>query len=84
MEESTQQITSAQRMRIFVTLVTTCVALALLSTALNTALPPLMADLGVSAGVGQWAVSGYACAMAVATPLTAFLSTRFPPRPLFR
>lgn len=83
MEESTQQITSAQRMRIFVTLVTTCVALALLSTALNTALPPLMADLGVSAGVGQWAVSGYACAMAVATPLTAFLSTRFPTRPLY-
>lgn len=70
-------------MRIFVTLVTTCVALALLSTALNTALPPLMADLGVSAGVGQWAVSGYACAMAVATPLTAFLSTRFPTRPLY-
>lgn len=70
-------------MRIFVTLVTTCVALALLSTALNTALPPLMADLGVSAGVGQWAVSGYACAMAVATPLTAFLSTRFPARPLY-
>lgn len=83
MEESTQQITSAQRMRIFVTLVTTCVALALLSTALNTALPPLMADLGVSAGVGQWAVSGYACAMAVATPLTAFFSTRFPTRPLY-
>ncbi|MDD6785516.1 MAG: MFS transporter [Eggerthellales bacterium] len=83
MEESTQQITSAQRMRIFVTLVTTCVALALLSTALNTALPPLMADLGISAGVGQWAVSGYACAMAVATPLTAFLSTRFPTRPLY-
>ena len=83
MEESTQQITSAQRMRIFMTLVTTCVALALLSTALNTALPPLMADLGVSAGVGQWAVSGYACAMAVATPLTAFLSTRFPTRPLY-
>lgn len=83
MEESTQQITSAQRMRIFVTLVTTCVALALLSTALNTALPPLMGDLGVSAGVGQWAVSGYACAMAVATPLTAFLSTRFPTRPLY-
>lgn len=83
MEESTQQITSAQRLRIFVTLVTTCVALALLSTALNTALPPLMADLGVSAGVGQWAVSGYACAMAVATPLTAFLSTRFPTRPLY-
>lgn len=70
-------------MRIFVTLVTTCVALALLSTALNTALPPLMGDLGVSAGVGQWAVSGYACAMAVATPLTAFLSTRFPTRPLY-
>ena len=45
MEESTQQITSAQRMRIFVTLVTTCVALALLSTALNTALPPLIANV---------------------------------------
>ena len=70
-------------MRIFVTLVTTCVGLSLLSTALQTALPSLIASLGVSLSAGQWVTSGYALALAVMTPFTAFLSTRFSTRPLY-
>ena len=77
------EISDSQRRAIFATLVTTCVALALLSTALYTALPPLISDLGVSLSAGQWVTSGYALALAVMTPLTAFLSTRFPTRPLY-
>ena len=71
------------RMCIFVTLVTTCVGLSLLSTELHTALAPLIADLGVSLSTGQWVTSGYAFVLAVTTPLTAYLSTRFPTRPLY-
>ena len=70
-------------MRIFVTLVTTCVGLSLLSTALQTALPSLIASLGVSLSAGQWVTSGYALALAIMTPFTAFLSTRFSTRPLY-
>ena len=74
---------TTQRMPLFLTLVTTCVGLSLLSTALHTALPSLIADFDVSLSVGQWATSGYALTLAATTPLTAFLSMRFPTRPLY-
>lgn len=75
---------SPQRRNItFLVLCSTCVVLTLLSTALNTALPAMAADLDVSAAVCQWVVSGYALALAVIMPLTAFLVTRFKTRRLY-
>ena len=72
-----------QRNVIFVVLCATCTGLALLSTALNTALPSMAADLGVSSAQIQWVVSAYALVLAVAMPLTAYLVTRFPTRRLY-
>ncbi len=83
MQQRLADISHAKRTSIFATLVSACVVLSLLSTALNTALPALIVDLDVSVAVGQWATSGYALALAVATPLTAFLATRFPTRKLY-
>ena len=67
----------------FAVLCSTCVVLTLLSTALNTALPAMAADLGVSSAQCQWVVSGYALALAIVMPLTAFLVTRFKTRRLY-
>ena len=58
-------------------LLVNCIASALLSTALTTALPPIIEDFGVSVSTGQWLTSGYSLAMGIMMPLTAFLITRF-------
>lgn len=55
----------------------------MLATALNTALPPILADFHIGATVGQWLTSGYSLAMAIIMPLTAFLINRFPTKPLY-
>ncbi|MDO4503267.1 MAG: MFS transporter [Coriobacteriia bacterium] len=68
---------------IFANLIATCVALGLMSTAMSTALAPMTADLGVDVSCGQWVTSGYALALAMVMPLTAFLVTRFPSKPLY-
>ena len=55
----------------------------MMSTAMNTTLAPLVGDLGVSVALGQWVTSGYALALAVVMPLTAYLVTRFSSRSLY-
>ncbi len=77
------ELSARRRDVVFANLILTCFALALLSTALNTALPQLTADLGVAASRGQLIVSGYALTLAVFMPLSAFLVTRFPTKPLY-
>ena len=77
------ELSARRRDVVFANLILTCFALALLSTALNTTLPQLTADLGVAASRGQLIVSGYALALAVFMPLSAFLVTRFPTKPLY-
>lgn len=72
-----------RRMLIFINIVITCIASSMLSTALTTALPPIMADLHLDAVTGQWLTSGYSLAMGIMMPLTAFLITRFPTRKLY-
>ncbi len=81
--EAHGKLSAWRRDVVFANLILTCFALALLSTALNTALPQLTADLGVSADRGQLVVSGYALILAVFMPLSAFLVTRFPTKPLY-
>ncbi|MDO4854343.1 MAG: MFS transporter [Coriobacteriia bacterium] len=68
---------------LFANLCATCVILALLATALNTALPAIGLGLGVDDATVQWLVSGYALALAVFMPATGYLATRFPSRPLY-
>lgn len=76
-------LTDKKRSMIFINIVITCIALTMLSTALTTALPAIVIDLGVSVSTGQWLTSGYALAMAIVMPLTAFLITRFPTKKLY-
>lgn len=78
-----EKLSPRRRDVVFANLILTCFALALLSTALNTALPQLTADLGIAADRGQLVVSGYALALAAFMPLSAFLVTRFSTRPLY-
>ncbi len=78
-----QNITDKKRTLIFINIIITCVATSLLSTALTTALPPLIADFNISVTTGQWLTSAYSLVMAIMMPLTAFLITRIPTRKLY-
>lgn len=71
-------LTDRRRALIFVNLVVSGIAASILSTAMTTALPNVVASFGVSTAVGQWVTSGYSLAMSMVMPLTAFLITRFP------
>lgn len=76
-------ISPRTRRLLFVNLILTCIASAFLSTALTTALPPILTEFSIGAETGQWLSSGYSLAMAVMMPMTAFLITRFPARRLY-
>lgn len=52
-------------------------------TALNPALPAIMADLSVDAATVQWLVSAYSLVNAIVIPLSAFLMGRFGTRRVF-
>ena len=52
-------LTNRKRTFIFINLILTCIALTMLSTALTTALPAIVADLQISVTTGQWLTSGY-------------------------
>ncbi len=71
-------MTNTRRALIFVNIIITCVATAFLSTALTSALPPIISEFGISAVTGQWLSSGFSLTTAVITPLSAYLITRFP------
>ena len=77
-----KQLTNRKRNFIFINLVVSGIATSILSTAMTTALPGLVAYFKVSTSVGQWVTSGYSLAMGVIMPLTAFLITRFPTKKL--
>lgn len=79
----TETITNRKRTLIFVNIVISCIATSMLITALNTALPAIIGDLGVDVATGQWLTSGYSLAMGIMTPLTAFLITRFATRRVY-
>lgn len=76
-------LTDKKRTLIFVNIIITCVASSLLSTALTTALPPIIFDLNISVTTGQWLTSAYSLVMAIMMPLTAYLITRIPTRRLY-
>ena len=74
---------SKQRYSIFGVVLGACILCSLLQTAMNTALPAVMAEFGSNAATAQWLTSGYSLAMGVMTPLTAYLIKRYPTRKLF-
>lgn len=76
-------MTDRKRTLIFVNIVISCIATSMLITALNTALPAIIGDLGVDVATGQWLTSGYSLVMGIMTPLTAFLITRFATRRVY-
>ncbi|PJM79867.1 DHA2 family efflux MFS transporter permease subunit [Bifidobacterium scaligerum] len=76
-------LSNRRRALIFVNILLSCIAATIMATALTTALPPIVADLGITMQVGQWLTSGYSLAMGIVMPLTAFLITRFPTKPLY-
>lgn len=76
-------LTDRRRALIFVNLVVSGIATSILSTAMTTALPNVVASFDVSTAVGQWVTSGYSLAMGMVMPLTAFLITRFPTKRLY-
>ena len=74
---------SKQSYSIFGVVLVACILCSLLQTAMNTALPAVMAEFGINAATAQWLTSGYSLAMGVMTPLTAYLIKRCPTRNLF-
>lgn len=52
-------------------------------TAIKTALPTMIEDLGVSPSIGQWTVSGYTLVKGIMVPITAFAMTKFRTRNLY-
>ncbi|MBR1598970.1 MAG: multidrug efflux MFS transporter [Lachnospiraceae bacterium] len=76
-------INPQKRTLIFLNLLIICVATSFLSTALTTALPPIIAEFGIDAARGQWLTSIYSLVMGITMPLTAFLITRFPTKKLY-
>lgn len=76
-------ISPRKRSALFAVIVVTCIASSMQETALSTALPPIITDLGIEASLGQWLTSGYNLAMGIIMPLSAFLVTRVPTRRLY-
>lgn len=72
-----------QRYGIFGVILGACILCSLLQTAMNTAIPAVMAEFGITAATAQWLSSGFSLAMGVMTPLTAYLIKRFSTRRLF-
>lgn len=72
-----------KRRLVFLNVLITCIATTMMSTALATALPPIIADLGISVATAQWLSSGYYLCMGIMVPLSAFLISRFPTRRLY-
>lgn len=52
-------------------------------TTMAVALPPIMEDLGITAGVGAWLTTGFLLTMAVVIPLTGYLLSRFTIRQVY-
>lgn len=68
---------------IFGLLLGSCILGSLVQTALNTALSPIMKELGISAATAQWLGSAYSLAMGIMVLMTAFLIRSCPSRRLF-
>jgi EmrB/QacA subfamily drug resistance transporter len=76
-------ISNRKRTLLFINLIVSGIASSILSTAMTTALPQVIAYFGITTATGQWITSGYSLAMGMVMPLTAFLITKFPTKRLY-
>lgn len=76
-------VSDRKRSLIFINLVVSGIATSVLTTAMTTALPDVVAYFGIETSTGQWITSGYSLAMGIVMPLTAFLITKFPTKKLY-
>jgi len=78
-----KKVTPKRSILIFLNITINSIATSMLATSLTTALPPIMKDLNISVNTGQWLTSGFILFLAVMTPFTAYLITRFKTKPLY-
>ena len=52
---------------VFATILVSCIACSMLSTALNTALPQILVDFKIDSSTGQWLTSIYSLVMGILT-----------------
>jgi len=78
-----KKVSQKKSVLIFLNITINSIATSMLATSLTTALPPIMKDLNISVNVGQWLTSGFILFLAVMTPFTAYLITRFKTKPLY-
>ncbi|OUM64074.1 hypothetical protein PIROE2DRAFT_9239 [Piromyces sp. E2] len=78
-----KKVSSKRRTYMFLNINISCIATSMLGTALTTALPPIMKDLKITVDTGQWLTSGFGLFLAVMTPFTAFLISRFRTKRLY-
>jgi len=78
-----KKVSPRKRTLMFLNLNISCIAVSMLGTALTTALPPIMEDLKISVNTGQWLTSGFILFLAVMTPFTGFLVSRFRTKRLY-
>lgn len=64
-------------------LVVSALIMILNETLLSVALPPIMADFGVTATTAQWLTTGFLLTLAIVIPTTGYLIRRFTSRTLF-
>jgi len=72
-----KKVPNKKRTHIFLNINISCIATSMLGTALTTALPPILKDLHITVDTGQWLTSGFGLFLAIMTPFTAFLISRF-------
>jgi len=78
-----KKVFGKKRTLMFLNLNISCIATSMLGTALTTSLPPILRDLKVSVDTGQWLTSGFGLFLAIMTPFTGYLISRFKTKRLY-
>ncbi|KAL6590557.1 MFS general substrate transporter [Neocallimastix sp. 'constans'] len=78
-----KKVSDRKRTLIFLDINVSCIATSMLATALTTALPPIMEELKISVNTVQWLTTGFTLFLAITTPFTGFLITKFKTKSLF-
>jgi len=78
-----KKVSDRRRTLIFLDINVSCIATSMLATALNTALPPIMNDLKIDVNTVQWLTTGFTLFLAITTPFTGFLISKFKTKSLF-
>ena len=77
------EVSAKTRNSIFYVLLFNSIVAAFSQTVLNTALAPIMNDMGIGPGTGQWLISAFSLVMGIMVLATAFLIRRFSCRRLY-